>query len=256
VIDTISFLQVMARRNRGLLWRIDATGGLDFEWSTGRNWVEAVLIRNPDTGNQLRLRARQIILAAGEGNERLREQLGMPAQVAQRRPLRIALVRGRLPRLNGHSIDGAKTRVTITSDVDSSDRTVWQLGGQIAEDGVDMEPLDFIRHARSELAQVLPGWQCPAVEWATYMVNRAERSTTDGALPHDVQIIRDGNVLTVWPTKLVLAPLLSERVAAVLDVRDNPSDSSWQETLVDRHWPSPAIALAPWEREQTWISDV
>ena len=42
-------------------------------------------------------------------------------------------VRGALPGLCGHAIEGAKTRVTITSDVDARGRTVWQLGGQVSE---------------------------------------------------------------------------------------------------------------------------
>ncbi len=62
----------------------------------------------------------------------------------QTRPLHMVLVRGELPHLNGHCVDGRTTRVTITSDTERSEtsaagRTVWQVGGQIAEIGVALD---------------------------------------------------------------------------------------------------------------------
>src|SRR5690606_18370467 len=100
--------------------------------------------------------------------------------IMQRRPLRVALVRGQLSQLNGHCVEGTKTRVTITSDVDRAGRTVWQLGGQVTEDGVAMTADDFLRHAQRELTAVLPGFRDKGFEWAEFCVDRAERSTTSG----------------------------------------------------------------------------
>ncbi|MCE9545598.1 MAG: FAD-dependent oxidoreductase [Planctomycetia bacterium] len=263
VIDPVSFIQVMLERNRGLVWKIDPGAGLEFErLEPGEigGQVKSVLIQNPDTGERLRLSAASFVLAAGEGNEGLREQLGLPTPMTQLRPLRVALLRGALPQLNGHCVEGVKPKITITADIDAAGRAVWQLGGQIAEDGVRMEPLRFIEHARRELAHVLPGWQCPAVEWATYCVNRAERMVPDVVLPDDVQIIREMNILTVWPTKLVLAPRLAQRVASLLNLPaldSSPSETTqWQATAANFNWPAPKVALPPWEREQTWMTDV
>jgi hypothetical protein len=200
------------------------------------------------------LSPRSIVLAAGEGNAGLREQLGLPSDLMQRRPLRVALVRGELPALYGHCVDGAKTRVTITSDVDSAGRCVWQLGGQISEVGVGLPRDEFLKLATSELAAVLPGWRMPSLEWAEFSVDRAERSTSDGLMPGDVQILRDGNVLTVWPTKLVMAPLLSRRLLDLLEVSASASTSDWLGTLAKHDWPAPRVALAPWQRELTWTA--
>lgn len=255
VIDPISFLKVMADRNRPLVWKIDAERGLEFELDAAGQNVAAVRLANPATGRTARLAVRHVVLAAGEGNAGLRARLGLPVTAMQRRPLQIALLRGQLPPLNGHSIDVGRTRVTITSDVDAAGRTVWQLGGQVSEDGANMEPASFIEHARRELAAVLPGWRWGSAEWATLRVDRAEGVTSDGARPGDVQIARDGNVLTVWPTKLVFAPRLSQRVTESLAVSGDRGRADWRVRVAEHGWPTPEIALAPWEREQTWTKD-
>jgi hypothetical protein len=253
VIDPLSFLEVLAQRNRGLLWQIDARDGLAFEREAASS-TPSIQLRHPLTKTIVLLSPRSIVLAAGEGNAGLREQLGLPSDLMQRRPLRVALVRGELPALNGHCVDGAKTRVTITSDVDSAGRCVWQLGGHISEVGIGLPRDEFLKLATSELAAVLPGWRMPSLEWAEFSVDRAERSTSDGLMPGDVQILRDGNVLTVWPTKLVMAPLLSRRLLDLLEVSASASTSDWLGTLAKHDWPAPRVALAPWQRELTWTA--
>ena len=256
VIDPLSFLEVMAARNQGLVWKIDAEGGLRFENRAGRDDRISLLVAHPQTGQPLRLLSRYLVLSAGEGNARLREQLGLCGQVVQRRPLRVALARGELPRLNGHCVDGTRTQVTITSAVDAQGRTVWQLGGQVSEDGVGMETAAFLRHARGELAAALPGWQAGAVEWTAYCVNRAEGLAGDGSLPSDVQIVRDGPVITAWPTKLVLAPRLSERVLEIVGTMGSEDAQNWRQELAEQRWPAPGVACAAWEEERRWSSDV
>jgi hypothetical protein len=94
----------------------------------------------------------------------------------------------------------------------------------------------------------------PSLEWAEFSVDRAERSTSDGLMPGDVQILRDGNVLTVWPTKLVMAPLLSRRLLDLLEVSASAGASDWLGTLAKHDWPAPRVALAPWQRELTWTA--
>lgn len=251
VIDPLSFLQVLADRNRGLVWQIDAREGLEFQRQSSSP-VTSLLIRHPTTGMPLQLAPSSLVLAAGEGNAALREQLGLSGAAMQRRPLRVALVRGELPALNGHCVDGTKTRVTITSDVDSAGRTVWHLGGQVSEEGIGLSREEFLQLAKRELAAVLPGWHAQELEWAEYAVDRAERSTSDGLMPGDVQILRDGPVLTVWPTKLVMAPLLSRRVIDLLAVESGAAASDWLPSLEKFNWPAPRVALAPWQRELVW----
>jgi glycerol-3-phosphate dehydrogenase len=253
VIDVISFLDVLRRRNERLVWKYDA---VDAEFEGGDRRVDAVSLRHPTTGKRLSIDMKYVVLTAGEQNMALRSKLGLAADVAQIRPLHVVLLRGNLPQLNGHCVEGTKTRVTITTDVDRAGRTVWQLGGQLTEDGVAMESRALIRHAVAELAAVLPGWMPSDVEWASYRVNRAERATSAGSMPGDVQIIQDANRFTTWPTKLVMAPLLSDRMTKLLALPNHPGDTSWQTVCSAYNWPAAEVALPPWEWDLTWSRDV
>jgi glycerol-3-phosphate dehydrogenase len=257
VIDTSSFAQIMALRNPGLILKIDAECGLDFEIGPA-GYVSSVLIQQPRSQQKISLNVKHIVLAAGAGNEGLRQLLGRPANAMQRRPLHMVLVRGDLPRLNGHCVDGAKTRVTITSDIDSAGRTVWQVGGQLAEDGVRLESDALIDLARRELSAVLPGWKPGPLEWSTYRIDRAEARTADGSRPNDVQLIHEENVLTAWPTKLVLAPRMAERVIEQIQfgaISPAPGNHvEFNTTLNGLDWPMPEIALPPWELQAAWTN--
>ena len=162
---------------------------------------------------------KHVIFAAGSGNANLREQTGLSPQTMQRRPLHMVMVRSdrpgtdTLPEFNGHCVDGARTDVTITSDRDSQGRTVWQLGGQLAEDGVALDAARLILHARRELAAVIPGIDLSNTEWATYRVDRAEFRTPGRSRPDTFSLLHEENTLTAWPTKLALVPLLAENIA-------------------------------------------
>lgn len=252
VIDTVSFTEILAERNRELTLQIEAERLPQFQ-TTSEHHVDGINIPIADTDRELTLRPRHLVLAAGAGNQRLREALGLPGKAMQLRPLHMVLLRGDLPRLNGHCVDGAKTRVTITSDVDSASRVIWQVGGQLAEDGVELESSALIERAISELMAVLPGWTPESVEFTTYRIDRAEARTPDGSRPDDVQLLREGNVLTVWPTKLVLAPRMSERVIEQLGTFETEKTTSFRESIRELNWPAPPIALPPWELPATWI---
>ena len=165
----------------------------------------------------------------------------------QRRPLHVALARGKLPLFSGHCVDGAETRITITADADSAGRVVWQIGGRLAERGVSLDGAELMRFARTELLAVLSGLDLSEVEWATYRIDRAELARVGGRRPDTAQIIQEGNVITAWPTKLVLAPKLAERIVAQLPPPNLATDArAWGD------WPRPKVVLAPWEACTSW----
>jgi hypothetical protein len=169
----------------------------------------------------------------------------------QCRALHMVLVRGRLPELNGHCVDGAATRVTITSDRDAAGRTIWQVGGQIAEVGVSLDERTLIRRAKSEIEATIPGIQLNGVEWSTYRVDRAEGAVPHGKRPETVHLVHEGNVLTAWPTKLALVPLLAERVAEALPSFGADAAVDW---AAPADWPRPQIAQPPWESARSWFT--
>ncbi|QDT88396.1 FAD-dependent oxidoreductase [Gimesia algae] len=220
--------------------------------------LTAVQIQDRE-GTPISIQTAAVLLTAGSGNETLLKQANPDSAVQksslmQKRPLHMALVRGTLPPFNGHCVDGAKTRVTITSDIDCQGRTVWQIGGQVAETGVSMNRRELIEHAARELAASVPGIDLNGLEWNSYTVDRAEGSTKSGQRPETPQILQAGNLLTAWPTKLALAPQLAEEICERLsDIPMSPTalDDSWKSELT--RLPRPQIALPPWETAVDWV---
>ncbi len=265
VIEPWSFIAELAKRCKDQLMKIDVRHGLEFvmdrETSADRAGLSEVRIKqvrliNPETGDPLDLHPRFVVFAAGAGNADLRRMCGLSPHAMQSRPLHMVMARGvSLPTLNGHCADGAATRVTITTSRDFSNTPIWQIGGQIAERGVNMDESTLIRFARDEIRAVLPRVELGSVEWATYRVDRAEASVEGGSRPNDMSVLRDGNLMTVWPTKLVLAPRLAEHVRRVI-VPDSAADrdvSVHPAVRCPAGWPRPTSALPPWENASiTW----
>ncbi len=185
------------------------------------------------------VRARHVILAAGAGNESLASMAGI-VEPMQRRPLRQALLRGDLPLVFGHCIDGARTRVTITSDTLGEDR-VWQVGGEVAEAGASMAPAEFERVVRSELAEVLPSGVFGPCSFASYLVDRAEPHTPSGRRPPRAHSAAHGALRVVWPVKLVLAPFVAEEIAHAMPTPEHPG-AEWPAAIM-----RPALARRPWD---------
>ncbi len=249
VIDPESFLHALAARHQQRLLRAD-DDAVEFV-TTAPGVVHVVRLTDARRGDHLDLRAKHVILTAGAGNAKLRERVGLGEGVMQRRPLHMVLLRGNLPELYGHCIDGAHTRITATSAVDSCGRRVWQIGGQVAEDGVAMDAPTLIKHTHAELIAVLPGVDLSGVEWSTYRVDRAEIETPRGARPAGPVAKLEGNVITAWPTKLALCPHLAMLVRDLLP-RSMTHDPTDLRTL--ERWARPAIATLPWETERQWVT--
>ncbi|HUQ73015.1 MAG TPA: FAD-dependent oxidoreductase, partial [Planctomycetaceae bacterium] len=249
VIQPGSYLADLATQYRDRILQIDAANGVAFDLRSPGE-VAAVRLTDPTSGQTLKLLPRQVIFTAGAGNAALRGQVGLSSAVMQRRPLQMVLCRGRLPELNGHCVDGLKTRVTITSDRDADGRTVWQIGGQLAEDGVTLTPQQLVDHAALELRAVLPMLDLSDTEWSTYRVDRAEGATDDGNRPETIQVLCAGNVTTGWPTKLALAPVLADEIAG----RIQPAAGRVEfDPAAIAEWPRPSVAPHPWdEHTRAW----
>ncbi len=246
VLSPASILAALAEQHKNAIFQIDPTSGLEIEPPTLGN---GPIIHLHHAGQTVELQPRWTVLAAGAGNEHLRAQLGLPAGAMQRRPLHMVLMRGPLPSFFGHCVDGGHTRVSITSGLDTAGRAVWQVGGQIAEDGVAWDPAKLIAAAQAEVASVLPTLDLSPIDWATYAVDRAEGATRTGGRPDSFRVTQDHNILTIWPTKLVLVPQLAEAVlrtvAAGATATANVPPEQYAAAL--QAWPRPAVAQPPWE---------
>ncbi len=239
VIDPRSLLHVLAQRHVGRI----ALG--EVRSVTQRDGLQRIEIAG---AHPVTIHARQLILTAGAGNQALSQLAGSACEM-QRRPLRQAMIRGPLEMAFGHCIDGAKTRITMTSDRMPSGDVVWHIGGQVAEDGPSMSPEKFQAHVIAELRSVLPKVNLERCSFASYAVDRAEPRTVDGRRPPRAFSHTSGGVTTVWPVKLVLSPVIAAEIAASIAANEDPA-VRWP-----REMPLPELAQRPWEAATTsWSS--
>lgn len=204
----------------------------------------------------LSLRPRCVVLAAGSGNAALRGAFGLAHGLTQLRPLHQAMVRGPLPDFHGHCVDGLATRVTVTSAAGARGERIWHIGGKLAEEGVSRGAAAQRAHALAEMRAVLPSVDFSGCAWSTYAVNRAEREQPKGSRPEAACVERDDaggfEVLTVWPTKMALAPvaadMVRERAGAPACASASPSLASALSG-----WERPAAAPAPWVAASEWV---
>jgi hypothetical protein len=205
-----------------------------------------------ESSRRVLVRARHLILTAGLGNQDILGLAHVADTSMQQRPLRQAMIRGALPMVFGHCIDGAKTRITVTSDcIDgAANHVVWHVGGQIAEDGPAMSESDFATFAMDEIKKCIPALSFKGCEFASYKVIRAEPRTGDGRRPPKAFTHTSGRITTIWPVKLVLAPLAATAMMNQLQQipRATQEHIQWPADL-----PRPELAERPWETA-TWSS--
>ncbi len=213
----------------------------------------------------IHLTPRAIVCTAGTGNEALLAQLDLDADLrTQRRPLHMVLARRRahgndLPAIYAHCVGlSDKPRATITSTTDAAGRTVWYIGGTLAETGVDRSPSAQIACARQELAAILPWIDLEGVEFATLRVDRAEGFDASGQRPDTPVVGGDkttttpvvhtpDTIIACWPTKLVLAPLAASAVLEHLRTLCEPAPKPLDTVPLDGPRPVPAAPV--WDRD-------
>ena len=160
-----------------------------------------------------------IIMAAGEGNEELAKKVGIEQKIMQRRPLRHLFLRGNLPELYCHIADGQTTMMTITSHDRVGKELVWNIGGDYSKPWLKEPSETFIEKAKAKLGSYFPNIDFDSCSAGLFDVDRAE-GLNNGQRPGDPVVYEHRNVLVVWPTKLTLAPKLSdiiqERIKKIL----------------------------------------
>lgn len=248
-LDTRSLVASFRKTHETLMVAADGPESISFADEAGRLCVSVGTV----AGESTRLRARIVILAAAGGNDRFRASLGL-SPASQRRPLHMGLVRGRpdrLPAFFGHCVDGAATRVTITSATDAGGRTAWQVGGRIAEDGVALDEQLFLDRLRAELAATLPELDLDPLEFASYRPDRVEARTAGGTRPDDAVLIDDHPAaVTLFPTKLALAPRAADLVLGAVRSRGIPPSGTCGIAAL-----RPSIGPSPWN-EANFVAGV
>lgn len=204
-------------------------------------------------GETARIRARCVILAAGEGNESLLKLAGLDGPAAaQRRPLHMALVDGVGFPLFGHVLRAGsdKPRITVTTGERAHSRT-WYIGGDVAEKGVEQGGEEFRSAVREELQACLPWVKFDGARFSSLRVNRAEGRTASGARPGGPMLKRYGRIIAAWPTKLALAPLAAKEAlreaSQIVGAPSGatPSASTLAAEVCDLPWNDPQRTWEP-----------
>ncbi|WP_273150106.1 FAD-dependent oxidoreductase [Methylophaga thiooxydans] len=201
------------------------------------------------TVDSYEIQAQHYVFTAGEGNQAILNALNISKPAMQRRPLQMLLCKSKqtdnpLPAIYAHSLgSGSKPIATISSHVNKSGEVVWYLGGNIAEQGVGKDKARLIEEAKLLLSDILPWFELPELDWATHPVNRAEPQQSSLSRPDSAFVSSQGNMHICWPTKLALAPDLTDQVFKQLEsaklqagAHENPAFQHPQvaDTLWDR----------------------
>ena len=125
---------------------------------------------------------------------------------------------------------------------------VWYLGGNIAEQGVSRSAGEQILAARSALAEILAWLDFTGCSWATLKINRAEPEMSDGSRPVEPFVSELDGIITAWPVKLAMTPLMTDRIVTLLEKSKlrtsiNPFNHVLQKAGCD---------LLPWQKAARW----
>jgi glycerol-3-phosphate dehydrogenase len=215
------------------------------------SWAPA---RLPDdlygqASHDIAIRARRTIFCAGEANQAYMRLTRGETQV---RPLHMVMAKAQhyrpnLPSIYGHCVGlSDKPKLTITSQLDVDRRVVWYVGGDIAERGVDLSPIELIAATRLEVSECLPWIDISGTQWATLRVNRAE-GVGSGSRPDEPIVLDSPRGIGVWPTKLAFAPLAASRVVdALRSTGIEPSGENAAFMSATQFLVRPSIAMLPW----------
>lgn len=209
--------------------------------------IDAVALADSN-GQTTLLQAKRFVLAAGEGTEALLNTWGVSHPKMQVRPLQMVMVRHSHPEpVYAHCLGTTPLpRMTITSHPDADGKWVWYLGGGIAEDGVKQSAEELIATAKKELKALLPWVDLSQAEWDTLRVNRAEPKQSRLLRPDAAFCQPVANGIVTWPTKLALAPNLSDEVVRLLQ-EDNIRPAADNSFAIPEGFSRPEICPNFWQ---------
>jgi CheY-like chemotaxis protein len=202
------------------------------------------------------IKAGMVILTAGAGNENLLLKLGLELPVMQRRPLQMPMLKAsqsRLPLIYAHCLGAsALPKMTITS-YQLGDEVIWYLGGNIAEKGVVRSQSQQIEAAKRELRSLMPWQDFSHTLWSTLNIDRAEPKMPDGSRPAEPFVSLNGKIVTAWPVKLAMTPLMVDSILAKvkqLGLRAKKHKPGHKRCSVPLK--RAETSLFPWEKIQQW----
>lgn len=244
VIDVPALVREMVKANQEAVFKIEPLCDEGLKLDENGNLLSATVYFS---GKAIEVTAQQFVFTAGAGNEVIIKKLKNNDIAMQRRPLHMVLVKTPFDYpLYAHCLGlGNRPRLTVTTHHSQDGSTIWYLGGSLAEEGVSRNSEAQIQAARDELYTLFPWLDFSSAQFATFMVDRAEPLQKNGLKPESSFIKTINNMIIAWPTKLALAPRLTD------DIMRHLQTTKLSPTLCDtrelRAWPMPPLAKPIWE---------
>lgn len=222
--------------------------GSDIRWLTvSDDYVECEV--NCENKGWQKFRAKKIVFAAGAANRSFIKQNNLPTAM-QLRPLHmVGMSMPGLKPFYAHSVGfDSVPKFTITSHPDNNNNWIWYLGGKIAEDGNHLSVHEQAKSAYKLLSKHMPWMDFSKAKWQTYRIDRAEPQQPQGKRPDGAYIDTNGPFITVWPTKLTLAPSLASQLLESLN--DLAPDMAKSIPIDTSTFSKPMVATPPWNKLQ------
>lgn len=246
VIDVYALLRELMMPNQDAIFKIDPMKDSHIELDDQDRITSLKIQAEPL--QTLRVNAQKYIFTAGEGNEFILKKLRYHFVRAQRRPVHMVIVKHDLNyELYAHCLGlGTTPRITITTHKAHDGKFIWYLGGQIAEEGINLNSEDQIQIAKKELKELFPWLDFSKAEFSSFCVARAEKAQPNGHRPDSCSIQEIENIIVAWPTKLAFAPLLAaEIIERIFNEKITPCVPDMREL---RAWPMPMLAKPIWDK--------
>jgi glycerol-3-phosphate dehydrogenase len=217
VIDMPSLVQKLATTYKSSIYKVSPQN-CHLETDDRHN-TTAVFITAAGV-EPLRIHPRRVILAGGQGNQGLLEDLGLREPVMERRSTHMVLIKHpSLPELYAHCLGSStRPRITITSHPTRDGGKIWYVGGELAEEGAQRDARMQIEHTQRELTELLPWVDLRGARFKALKLDRILPSGDRGLFKPDNAFVEPcGNNIVVWPCKVTLAPNLGRQVLALLE---------------------------------------
>jgi glycerol-3-phosphate dehydrogenase len=244
VLDIPALVRELAKMNQDAIFKIEPLADEELKLDENGNLLSATVYY---AGKSVEVQAQHFVFTAGAGNEVAIRRLKSAELAMQRRPLHMVLVKTSFNYpLYAHCLGlGSRPRMTITTHYTQDGSAVWYLGGNIAEEGVERDSHAQIQATREELRNLFPWLDFSSAEFASFIIDRAEPLQKNGFKPETSFTYTIGNTTIAWPTKLALAPKLTQEILQQLQLSD--LKQHWLDTRELRAWPMPPLAMPIWE---------
>jgi len=246
VIDVHALIRELVKSQQDAIFQVDLPAANDFNFNS-QGEIESLDIHAVPMSS-VKLVAKKFIFAAGIGNEALLASAHNSEIRGQKRPLHMVMAKHDLNfELYAHCVGfGSTPRMTITTHRAADGKTIWYIGGQIAEEGVNRDSARQCAVAKQELQELFPWLDLSNVQFAAFHIDRSEAAQPGSKRPDSFTVKEIANYFVAWPTKLALAPLLAENILQKLEQENIRSGKSDIREL--RAWPVPAFAKPMWEQ--------